>query len=102
MKTLAKSWRDHCRTGTRKDTETKSKYFDRHGRLSQSEESECMWTHDKDGVTRFFERCHQWVVRGMDGGKFNRRLSEVNARAVSRGQNELVGKLKMAVGDMVI
>ena len=41
-------------------------------------------------------------MRGMDGGKFNRRLSEVNARAVSRGQNELVGKLKMAVGDMVI
>ena len=37
----------------------------------------------------------------MDGGKFKRRLSEVNARAVSRGQNELVGKFKMATGDMV-
>ena len=37
----------------------------------------------------------------MDGGKFKRRLSEVNTGAVSRGQNELVGKLKMAVGDMV-
>ena len=36
----------------------------------------------------------------MDGGKFKRR-SEVNARAVSRGQNELVCKFKMAVGDMV-
>ena len=33
----------------------------------------------------------------MDGGK----LSEVNARAVSRGQNELVCKFKMAAGDMV-
>ena len=33
----------------------------------------------------------------MDGGK----LSEVNARAVSRGQNELVCKFKMATGDMV-
>ena len=33
-------------------TETKSKYFDGHGSLSQSEESECMWAHDKDGVTR--------------------------------------------------
>ena len=30
-----------------------------------------------------------------------RRLSEVNARAVSRGQNELVCKFKMAAGDMV-
>ena len=37
----------------------------------------------------------------MDGGKFKRRLSEVNDRAVSRGQNELVCKFKMAAGDMV-
>ena len=37
----------------------------------------------------------------MDGGKFKRRLSEVNARAVSRGQNELVWKFKMAPGDKV-
>ena len=34
-------------------------------------------------------------------GKFKRRLSEVNARAVSRGQNELVCKFKMVAGDMV-
>ena len=33
--------------------------------------------------------------------KFKRKLSEVNVRAVSRRQNELVGKFKMAVGDMV-
>ena len=33
--------------------------------------------------------------------RFKRRLSEVNARAVSRGQNELVCKFKMAAGDMV-
>ena len=37
----------------------------------------------------------------MDGGKFKRKLSEVNTRAVSRGQNELVGKFKMAASDMV-
>ena len=37
----------------------------------------------------------------MDGVKFKRRLSKVNARAVSRGQNELVCKFKMAAGDMV-
>ena len=30
-----------------------------------------------------------------------RKLSEVNARAVSRRQNELEGKFKMAAGDMV-
>ena len=38
---------------------------------------------------------------GMDGGKFKRKLSEVNTRAVSRRQKKLVGKLKMATGDMV-
>ena len=48
-----------------------------------------------------FERCHQGVVRGMDGGKFKGRLSEVNTRAVSRGQNKLIGKVKMAAGNMV-
>ena len=37
----------------------------------------------------------------MDRGKFKRRLSEVNARAVSRGQNELVCKFKMAAIDKV-
>ena len=54
-----------------------------------------------DGIIRVFERCHQGAVRGMDGGKFKRRLSEVNARAVSKGQNELVCKFQMAAGDMV-
>ena len=37
----------------------------------------------------------------MDGGKFKRILPEVNTRAVSRRQNELVGKFKMAPGDIV-
>ena len=37
----------------------------------------------------------------MDGGKFKRILSEVNARAISRGQNELVCRFKMAAGDKV-
>ena len=37
----------------------------------------------------------------MDGGKFKRKLSEVNTRAVSKRQNELVGKFNMVVGDMV-
>ena len=34
--------------------ETYSKYFDGHRCLSQSEESECKWTHGKDGITREF------------------------------------------------
>ena len=29
------------------------------------------------------------------------KLSEVNTRGVSRGQNELIGKFKMAEGDML-
>ena len=39
---------------TNTHTETKSKYFNGHGRLSQSEESECMWTHDKNGVMNYY------------------------------------------------
>ena len=38
----------------------------------------------------------------MDGGKFKRKLSEVNTRAGSRKLNELVGKLKMVAGDKVL
>ena len=41
------------------------------------------------------------VARGMDGGNFKWKLSEVNPRAVSRRQDELVGKFKMAAGDMI-
>ena len=41
-------------TGTHKHTETVSRYIDWHGRLSQSKESKCLWTHDKDGITREF------------------------------------------------
>ena len=35
----------------------------------------------------------------MDGGKF--KLSEVDTRAVSRGQNKLIDKFKMAAGDVI-
>ena len=37
----------------------------------------------------------------MDGGKFKRKLSEVNTRVVSRGQNESIGKFKMTAGDLI-
>ena len=40
--------------------------------------------------------------RGEDGGKIKWKLSEVNTRAVCRGQNELVGEFKMAAGDMIV
>jgi hypothetical protein len=39
--------------------------------------------------------------RGRVGGKIKWRLSEVNARAVSSGQDKLVGKFKMAVGNVI-
>ena len=60
MKTLTRNWRDHCRTGTQKDKETVSKYFDGHGHLSQSEESKCLWTHSKYG--EWYEWFEQWNV----------------------------------------
>ena len=47
-----------------------------------------MNTQNKDGITREFLK---GANRGMDGAKFKRKLSEVNTRAVSRRQNELVG-----------
>ena len=56
VKTFTRNWRDHKMTGTHKHTETVSRYFDWHGRLSQSKESKCLWTHDKDGVTREFTK----------------------------------------------
>ena len=40
-------------------------------------------------------------ARQEDGGKIEWKLSKVNTRAVSRGQNELIGELKMAADDVV-
>ena len=52
----------------------------------------------KDGVTREFPKVPPGgCKRERDRGK----LSEVNTRAVSRGQNELIGKFKMAEGDVI-
>ena len=38
---------------------------------------------------------------GEDGGKIQWKLSEVNITALSRGQNELIGKFKMAIDDVI-
>ena len=57
-----------------------------------------MWTHDTDSLTSEFLNGATRGLRGMDGGKFKRKLLEVNTRAVPRRQNELVGKFKMAAG----
>ena len=38
---------------------------------------------------------------GGDGWKIEWKLSEINTRAVSRGQNELIGKFKVAAGDVI-
>ena len=37
----------------------------------------------------------------MVAGKIKWRLSEVNTRAVSRGQDELIGKFKMVASDVI-
>ena len=37
---------------------------------------------------------------GGDGGKIEWKLSEINIRAVSRGQNKLIWELKMATGNV--
>ena len=67
-----------------------------------------MWTHGKSDTAReFFKRTTRGLQerkggrRGGDGGKFKRRLSEVNTKTVSRRQNELIDKLKIAVGDVI-
>ena len=38
---------------------------------------------------------------GGDRGKIKWKLSEVNTRAVSRGQNNLIGEFKMTEGDVM-
>ena len=35
---------------------------------------------------------------GGDGEKIESKLSEINTRGLSRGQNELIGQFKMAAG----
>ena len=39
--------------------------------------------------------------REGDGGKIKWKLPEVNTRAVSRGQNKLIGEFKMAADDVI-
>ena len=39
---------------------------------------------------------------GRNGEKIEWRLSEVNTRAVSKGQNELIGEFKMVEDDVII
>ena len=38
---------------------------------------------------------------GEDGGKIEWKLCEVNTKAVSRGQNKLIGEFKTAVADVI-
>ena len=55
---------------------------------------------------RVLEKCHQRGVRQEEGrsagieGKIEWKSSEVNTRAVSRGEKELIGKFKIAAGDV--
>ena len=62
---------------THKHKETYSKYFDGHRRLSQSEESEYMWTHDKDGdIREFFKVPPGGCERGRWGERRELFMSE--------------------------
>jgi hypothetical protein len=38
---------------------------------------------------------------GRSGGEIEWKLSDVNTRAVSKGQNKLIGKCKIAAGDVI-
>ena len=91
------------RKGTHKHMETYLKYFDGHRCLSQSEESKCMWLPGKDCIRRGFLKgaTPGGCERGGNGGRIKWKLSKVNTRAVSIGQNELIRKFKMAVGDVI-
>ena len=47
------------------------------------------------------EKFHQGIAR-QEGQRENKwKLSEVNTRAVSRGQNESIGEFKIAAGDVI-
>ena len=53
---------------------------------------------------RVSEKYHQRGCekgRGRSGGKMEWKSSEVNTRAVSRGQNELIGEFKMAAAYVI-
>jgi hypothetical protein len=56
---------------------------------------ECLWKVSPGGV-----RQEEGKGRGV-GERIGWKLSDVNNRAVSRGQDELIGKFKMAVGDVL-
>ena len=94
--------------GTYKHTKASMKHFYDHRCLYQSEESKCIWTHGKDGdkwqfrinATRIDARQEE-RRSGEDGGKIELKLSEDNTRAVSRGDDKLIGEFKMVAGDVV-
>jgi hypothetical protein len=51
--------------------------------LNQKRVNVCEHMTKMESLESFFERCHQEVARGMDGGKFKRKLFEVNTRDVN-------------------
>ena len=75
------------------------RYFGDHRCLSQWEESKCMWTHGKMASHECLWKvspggCETGSGEGWGiGVKIKWRLSEVNVRAMSRGQDELVGRI---------
>ena len=95
-KTLTEKWRGLHRKGTHKHTETYLKYFYDHRCLDQKRINIC------EHMVKMASREKFWKVppggceagrggRGGDGGKIKWKLSEVNTRAVLRGENEVIG-----------
>ena len=48
-----------------------------------------------------FEKVPPEGARDRKEGKIEWKSSEINTRAVSRGQNKLIGEFKMAAGDVI-
>jgi hypothetical protein len=59
-----------------------------------------MWTRSKDGAMRQF-RVRASIGRKKGRVRGWRKLSEVYNQALSGGQNELIGKFKVAAGDVI-
>ena len=69
-------------------TETYSKYFSHRHLSNEKSVNVCEHTTKMASLESFLNVPPGGCERGRDGGKFKRKLSDVNTRAVPRGQNK--------------
>ena len=62
---------------------------------------EWRWRHITISTKSHQEMEQEEARSGSDGGKIEFKLSEVNTRTMSWGQNELIREFKMAAGDLI-